>query len=462
MSCCCIASSSRMTHPKFITSAATRSFRLLFNICSMGLHGKSTSSRSLLTAGGGTTRNVADRSVQHRKLFVIGWKQLLFAVANTKEVDKYYDLPNILEKAGYLGAYKLLEGESIELRQYGLRDNVAQLSVFEMYRHMREAQSRRLVLGNIHVLYFPGRGDVKLGQVRSVAHILSEKWDHVPIVLAGDYNSTPQSPIYKFLSSSELNLMLHNRKELSGQRRCHPSQVLGLRRERGSLFVLMDRMSSLSRFMPKSNDRPSKLSIIANYQPALPSQLVMKPRFEKYELLLKILLKRSRELGGSVDLLDHYKLGKHLDFFCNRSLPPSISGTQYLRNVVGDTEIKKGEGMEPNQLSKNSSYVRHQCVHLHPFGLDLLTDAFQLREATSADHLLEGIVLPSGAPNLKNEYKEKKQHKKIKHRDGLRKQDPSSCIDKDHMLNRDNDKETNGSTELWSRFFPETASKANT
>ncbi|KAM3246153.1 hypothetical protein P3L10_007920 [Capsicum annuum] len=36
--------------------------------------------------------------------------------------------------------------------------------------------------------------------------------------------------------------MLHNRKELSGQRRCHPSQVLGLRRERGSLFGLMDRV----------------------------------------------------------------------------------------------------------------------------------------------------------------------------------------------------------------------------
>ncbi|KAL3375345.1 hypothetical protein AABB24_006708 [Solanum stoloniferum] len=111
-------------------------------------------------------------------------------------------------------------------------------------RQTREAKSRRLVVGNIHVLYNPNRGDVKLGQIRflsSRAHILSEKWDHVPIVLAGDYNSTPQSPIYKFLSSSELNLMLHNRKELSGQRRCHPSQVLGLRREKGILFVLMDR-----------------------------------------------------------------------------------------------------------------------------------------------------------------------------------------------------------------------------
>lgn len=68
-----------------------------------------------------------------------------------QEVDKYYDLLNILEKAGYLGSYKrrtggsvdgcamfwkvdkfqLLEGESVEFRQHGLRDNVAQLSVFE-------------------------------------------------------------------------------------------------------------------------------------------------------------------------------------------------------------------------------------------------------------------------------------------------------------------------------------------
>lgn len=69
-----------------------------------------------------------------------------------QEVDKYYDLLNVLEKAGYAGSYKrrtgdyvdgcamfwkadkcqLLEGESIEFKQFGLRDNVAQLSVFEI------------------------------------------------------------------------------------------------------------------------------------------------------------------------------------------------------------------------------------------------------------------------------------------------------------------------------------------
>ncbi|KAK7320014.1 hypothetical protein RJT34_04743 [Clitoria ternatea] len=89
--------------------------------------------------------------------------------------------------------FRLLEEESIQFKDIGLRDNVAQLSVFEMC----ESDSRRLLVGNIHVLYNPNKGEVKLGQN------LSKKWGNTPVVLAGDFNSTPQSGIYKFLSSSE-------------------------------------------------------------------------------------------------------------------------------------------------------------------------------------------------------------------------------------------------------------------
>ncbi|XP_015067442.1 carbon catabolite repressor protein 4 homolog 3 isoform X2 [Solanum pennellii] len=316
MGCCCRAGSSWLTTPRLIMNAASLNFRPIFNMCYMSFHRNNTSSPSASysrrwyksESRGGISQEpeivrhwvqgdalpggkhheerftvvsyniLGDRNVSnHGDLYrnvpptYLDWDHRRRVICEEllglnpdiiclQEVDKYYDLLNILEKAGYLGSYKrrtggsvdgcamfwkadkfqLLEGESVEFRQHGLRDNVAQLSVFEM----REAKSRRLVVGNIHVLYNPNRGDVKLGQIRflsSRAHILSEKWDHVPIVLAGDYNSTPQSPIYKFLSSSELNLMLHNRKELSGQRLCHPSQVLGLRREKGTLFVLMDR-----------------------------------------------------------------------------------------------------------------------------------------------------------------------------------------------------------------------------
>ncbi|TYG43319.1 hypothetical protein ES288_D11G006800v1 [Gossypium darwinii] len=178
-----------------------------------------------------------------------------------QEVDKYFDLRNTMEKAGYVGSYKrrtgdnvdgcatfwkpdkfrLLERESIGFKGFGLRDNVAQLSVFEMCR----VESRRLVVGNIHVLYNPSRGEVKLGQIRflsSRAQLLSNRWGNAPVVLGGDFNSTPQSAIYKFLSTSELNVKLYNRRELSGQRSCHPSEVLGGNRESRSSISVMDRV----------------------------------------------------------------------------------------------------------------------------------------------------------------------------------------------------------------------------
>ncbi|RWR74972.1 carbon catabolite repressor protein 4 3 [Cinnamomum micranthum f. kanehirae] len=87
-------------------------------------------------------------------------------------------------------------------------------------KQMRKDYSRRLLVGNIHVLFNPNRGDIKLGQIRLLlqkAHALSEKWGSIPVVLAGDFNSTPQSAIYKFLSSSELNLTMHDKRQLSGQ-----------------------------------------------------------------------------------------------------------------------------------------------------------------------------------------------------------------------------------------------------
>ncbi|XP_065860698.1 carbon catabolite repressor protein 4 homolog 3 isoform X2 [Euphorbia lathyris] len=197
---------------------------------------------------------------EHRKRMIckelIGLKPDVICM---QEVDKYFDLLKIMENAGYAASYKrrtgdtvdgcaifwkankfgLLERESIEYKALGLRDNVAQLLVFEILG----AESRRVLICNIHVLYNPSRGEVKLGQIRfllSRAQILVEKWGDIPVILAGDFNSTPQSAIYKFLDSSELNIMLYDRKELSGQRNCHPPQVFGVDKEMKNPLALMD------------------------------------------------------------------------------------------------------------------------------------------------------------------------------------------------------------------------------
>ncbi|CAN1157397.1 Carbon catabolite repressor protein 4 homolog 3 [Linum perenne] len=140
-----------------------------------------------------------------------------------QEVDRYFDLLKVMQKAGYEGSYKRCTD-----------DKVDGCAVFwKADKQTSRAESRRILIGNIHVIFRPSRGDVKLGQIRylsSRAQILSEKWGNIPVILTGDFNSTPQ-----------LNIKLHDRKNLSGQRNFHPTQVFGTKREMGSPLILMDR-----------------------------------------------------------------------------------------------------------------------------------------------------------------------------------------------------------------------------
>ncbi|XP_021292159.1 carbon catabolite repressor protein 4 homolog 5 isoform X2 [Herrania umbratica] len=175
-----------------------------------------------------------------------------------QEVDRFKDLDDLLQKDGFKGVYKartgdgcdgcalfwkdkiftLLQEENIEFQDFGLRKNVAQLCVLKINQHQLEPdscrkrskitpmQSRSLLVGNIHVLFNPNRGDIKLGQVRlflEKAYKLSQEWGSIPVILVGDFNSVPQSAIYQFLASSELNVQLHDRRRISGQLE-YPSQ----------------------------------------------------------------------------------------------------------------------------------------------------------------------------------------------------------------------------------------------
>ncbi|KAL3009510.1 hypothetical protein AAZX31_07G087500 [Glycine max] len=91
-----------------------------------------------------------------------------------------------------------------------MRNNVAQLCVFEANHEKKESDAcnltsiapstgkRRFVVGNIHVLFNPNRGDIKLGQVRLLldkAYKLSQEWGDIPVIIAGDLNSVPQCHI---------------------------------------------------------------------------------------------------------------------------------------------------------------------------------------------------------------------------------------------------------------------------
>nr|CAB3473551.1 unnamed protein product [Digitaria exilis] len=112
--------------------------------------------------------------------------------------------------------FQLRYEEDIEFNKLGLRDNVAQLCVLESVvpqnvqtdstnlstSSSHPQQAKQVVVCNIHVLYNPKRGDIKLGQVRTLldrAYTVSKMWNDAPVIICGDFNSTPKSPLYNFV-----------------------------------------------------------------------------------------------------------------------------------------------------------------------------------------------------------------------------------------------------------------------
>ncbi|OMO89584.1 Glycoside hydrolase, family 17 [Corchorus capsularis] len=156
-----------------------------------------------------------------------------------QEVDKFQDLEEQLKCRGYSGIwkmrtgnaidgcaifwrtsrFKLLHEESIEFNKHELRDNVAQICVLEVSTTPFYS-ANKVVVCNIHVLYNPKRGEIKLGQVRRLlerAHAVSKSWDDALVVLCGDFNCTPKSPLYNFISEQKLDLSGVDRDKVSGQ-----------------------------------------------------------------------------------------------------------------------------------------------------------------------------------------------------------------------------------------------------
>ncbi|KAK1549348.1 hypothetical protein Q3G72_000512 [Acer saccharum] len=197
----------------------------------------------------------------HIPRYILDWqwrkKRILFElglwsadIMCLQEVDRFQDLEEELKDRGYNGIWKMRTGnaidgcaifwrtsrfkllfeESIEFNKLGLRDNVAQICVLELSspNHTENtaalptssAPRNKVVVCNIHVLYNPRRGEIKLGQVRTLldrAHAVSKIWDDAPVVLCGDFNCTPKSPLYNLISEQKLDLSGVDRDKVSGQ-----------------------------------------------------------------------------------------------------------------------------------------------------------------------------------------------------------------------------------------------------
>ncbi|KAG9133056.1 hypothetical protein Leryth_025108 [Lithospermum erythrorhizon] len=169
----------------------------------------------------------------------------------------------------------------------------------------------------------------------------------------------------------------------------------------------------------------------------------------------------TRELTGAVDLINHYKLLPHHGFFCKRPLPLAISDTHYLHNVVGDREIRKGEGMQLDQLIEDPSSGRETSAQIQPFGMDVLSKAFQLREMTPVHLPASEKGIPTVAGKSRSESKDKdkrhkkhkdkdkdKEHKKHKHRHKDRSKDKDKEKKKDKSSHHDKKRKNDGDEDV--------------
>lgn len=106
------------------------------------------------------------------------------------------------------------------LSRFMNRDNVAILAVLTP-RSSNSREVTPICVGNTHLLFNTKRGDIKLAQL---AHLFAEI-DRIaigddyklPVILCGDFNSTPFSPLYDFVTKGELYFDGMSKTIISGQ-----------------------------------------------------------------------------------------------------------------------------------------------------------------------------------------------------------------------------------------------------
>ena len=100
------------------------------------------------------------------------------------------------------------------------RDNVC---IFAVLKYLARPEIC-FIVASCHLLFNTNRGDVKLGQVYQISstlenlkNIYSNNFQKVNLILCGDFNSMPNSGIYKYLTEGTLDCKKIEKKKISGQ-----------------------------------------------------------------------------------------------------------------------------------------------------------------------------------------------------------------------------------------------------
>uniref|UniRef100_A0A8D0HEZ0 Protein angel homolog 1 n=1 Tax=Sphenodon punctatus TaxID=8508 RepID=A0A8D0HEZ0_SPHPU len=125
--------------------------------------------------------------------------------------------------------FRLISVSPVEFFRPGLdilnRDNVGLVLLLQplLPEGLEQKTTSPLCVANTHVLYNPRRGDIKLAQI---ALLLAEidkvaktnEGSYCPIILCGDLNSVPESPLYELIRNGQLYYHGMPAWEVSGQK----------------------------------------------------------------------------------------------------------------------------------------------------------------------------------------------------------------------------------------------------
>ncbi|XP_057253036.1 protein angel homolog 2 [Pezoporus wallicus] len=108
--------------------------------------------------------------------------------------------------------FSLISSNPVEFFRHDIplldRDNVGLVLLLQPRFHCKT--NAAICIANTHLLYNPRRGDIKLTQLAillaEIASVAAQKdGTFCPIIICGDFNSVPGSPLYRFIKEGKLN-----------------------------------------------------------------------------------------------------------------------------------------------------------------------------------------------------------------------------------------------------------------
>lgn len=101
-----------------------------------------------------------------------------------------------------------------------------QVACFAALKVGQDSGKQIIIVGTTHILYSKELGDIKLAQLNLITQWLSKIKNYVmagfpdysiSIVFGGDFNSSPNSGIYQYMSEGYYDFKSQNRDQISGQ-----------------------------------------------------------------------------------------------------------------------------------------------------------------------------------------------------------------------------------------------------